>query len=145
MGRSYVLLSNLKTISTIWMIGHSNHPLDRFLEILQQHEIRSILDIRTSPRSRFPRFNKSALAAALCTNGISYSHAPRLGGRDPIPNVDLVRELGVYLPPSARTCLMCSEGDPHKCHRHTIIAPLLKQLGYVVRQILPDGTEQEES
>ena len=33
-------------------IGHSNHPLDRFLGLLTQHGIEAVVDIRRFPGSR---------------------------------------------------------------------------------------------
>jgi len=67
----------------LWMIGHSNHSASRFVELLRMHEIATVIDIRTSPKSRFGQFNKRALAERL-NAGISYLHAPLLGGRNPL-------------------------------------------------------------
>ena len=145
MARSYVVLYYLEPTHTIWMFGHSNHPLSRFLEILEKHEVRCLIDVRTFARSRFPRFNKAPLSSSLSQIGIEYRHAPRLGGRDPLPTVDLRHEVESLLPRKERTCLLCSEGDPQNCHRHTLIAPILLDMGYTVLQILADGSVQEDA
>ena len=47
-------------------IGHSNHPLGRFLALLVQREVKALVDIRRFPGSRkHPHFNRDNLAA--CT------------------------------------------------------------------------------
>jgi uncharacterized protein (DUF488 family) len=39
-------------------IGHSNHPLDRFLALLAQHGVEALVDIRRFPGSRkHPHFS----------------------------------------------------------------------------------------
>ena len=44
-------------------IGHSTHPLDEFIGILQANEVRHVLDVRTVPRSRHnPQFNADPAA-----------------------------------------------------------------------------------
>ncbi len=37
--------------STIWTIGHSNHPLETLLALLAQHRIDVVVDVRSSPYS----------------------------------------------------------------------------------------------
>lgn len=66
----------------LWTIGHSNHPLERFLALLQHHQIAALVDIRRFPGSRtFPQFNQESLAAALGDAGIEYHWIESLGGR----------------------------------------------------------------
>ena len=44
----------------IFTIGHSTHPLDRFLGLLAQQHIETVVDIRRFPGSRkFPHFNQT--------------------------------------------------------------------------------------
>ncbi len=51
---------------TIYTIGHSNHPLEKFIEMLTAHGIGLIADVRTIPKSRHnPQYNSDALAASL--------------------------------------------------------------------------------
>ncbi|WP_438317905.1 hypothetical protein ACP6EK_03390 [Candidatus Caldatribacterium sp. SIUC1] len=38
---------------TIYTIGHSNHPLERFLELLQKHGIELVVDVRSRPELVF--------------------------------------------------------------------------------------------
>jgi hypothetical protein len=66
----------------LFSIGHSNHPLDRFLGLLAQHRIKALVDIRRFPGSRkFPHLNQENLAASLQEAGIEYHWIEGLGGR----------------------------------------------------------------
>lgn len=63
-------------------IGHSNHPLDRFLALLAQQKVEALVDIRRFPGSRkHPHFNRDSLADALPKSGIEYQWLEALGGR----------------------------------------------------------------
>ena len=54
-------------------IGHSNHPLSHFLDLLAQHGITAVADVRSQPYSRFhPQYNKKRLAEALNERKIEY-------------------------------------------------------------------------
>jgi uncharacterized protein (DUF488 family) len=72
----------------IWTIGHSTHPLEEFVAILQSFEIEMLVDIRNYPGSRrYPHFNKEALEISLPANNIQYLHLKALGGRrKPVEN-----------------------------------------------------------
>src|SRR5262245_211126 len=66
----------------IFTIGHSNHPLERFLELLSEHGIALLADIRRFPGSRkFPQFGQAELAGSLSETGIDYRWFESLGGR----------------------------------------------------------------
>jgi uncharacterized protein (DUF488 family) len=145
---------------TIWTIGHSSHPLAHFVALLQAHDIQVVVDVRSRPYSRFaPQFNRQALAAALPLDNIRYVFMGKeLGGK--------LKDAAYYLPDGSlnperftarpefqeglqrllakaarsRLCLMCSEGDPLKCHRTMLLAPELARRGVRVLHILPDGS-----
>jgi uncharacterized protein (DUF488 family) len=66
----------------ILTVGHSNHEERRFLELLGNAGVELLADVRVNPRSRYPQFNRSALAASLETAGIGYVQLGKeLGGR----------------------------------------------------------------
>ncbi len=67
----------------IYTIGHSNHPLNHFLGLLQDHAITRLVDVRSTPYSRFnPLYNQKALQQSLLAHGIRYSYLSKaLGGR----------------------------------------------------------------
>jgi len=77
----------------IWTIGHSNRPIEEFLELLAIHRIELVADVRKMPGSRAnPQFGGAALENSLREAAIGYVHLPGLGGlpaaalRAPIPD-----------------------------------------------------------
>jgi uncharacterized protein (DUF488 family) len=65
-------------------IGHSNHPLERFLALLARHGVEALADVRRFPGSRkHPHFNRDSLAAALPQSGMDYHWLEAMGGRRP--------------------------------------------------------------
>lgn len=154
----------------VYTIGHSNHPADHFLKLLSRHRIQAVVDVRTSPYSRYtPHFNGKALQSLLPRHGLEYVFAGTvLGGRpsDPVYyKAGVVPEgKGDYLklvdyPAIARadwfdrgiqrllhiaqaraTAMMCSEEDPLRCHRHHLIEMSLRERGASVVHIRRDGS-----
>ena len=62
-------------------IGHSNRTLEELVELLEEREVRLVVDIRKMPRSRAnPQFNKETLPEALAAFDIGYEHVAALGG-----------------------------------------------------------------
>jgi hypothetical protein len=76
------------TSSVVLTIGHSTRTLEVFIQFLNLHTVRKIVDVRTVPRSRHnPQFNQETLPGNLRAAGIGYLHMPGLGGlRRPRPN-----------------------------------------------------------
>jgi uncharacterized protein (DUF488 family) len=130
----------------IHMIGHSNLPISHFLALLQQHQIGSLIDVRTYPQSRWnPQFNAKALGESLGLQRVAYLHEPSLGGKNPQPAEIIRRTIETLLPFQSATCMMCSEGDFHECHRHYLLSPVMIELGFIVLQIQKDGSVIEDS
>lgn len=69
--------------STVWTIGHSNHPLQRFLDLLAQHRITLLADVRSSPYSGYAsHFDKEAIRPPLRAQRVEYLFlGDLLGGR----------------------------------------------------------------
>lgn len=127
---------------TLYMVGHSNHDWPTFERLLLAHQITVLIDVRSTPRSRFATFNQGALTRRLADVSIAYQHWPSLGGKfeRPVPTVKrelerLLADVGEH-----RLCLMCSEGDHRDCHRHTLLTPIALELGWTVMQIQKHGT-----
>jgi uncharacterized protein (DUF488 family) len=153
---------------TIYTIGHSNHPLGKFVEMLTSQGIELIADVRTIPRSRHnPQYNSDALEASLGERGIGYRHLPDLGGlrhaRKDSPNRgwknDSFRGFADYLQTEGfgkglaeltalggekRTAVLCAEAVPWRCHR-TLIADALTVRGITVLHILGPASVHEHS
>ncbi len=135
----------------IWTVGHSSHPLQRFLELLAAAGVTAVADVRSAPYSRrFRHFNRETLRAALAEGGIAYVWlGDALGGRrgeaaGPAPAAvaaaldRLADGAGRY-----RVALMCAEAGPARCHRARLVAPLLVDRGHPVRHLLADGSLEE--
>ena len=57
----------------VYMIGHSNLPIEVFLSHLEHHRIEKVIDVRSVPRSRWqPQFNREPLRASLEQRRIGY-------------------------------------------------------------------------
>lgn len=140
--------------TVIYTIGHGRHSFARFLELLREHEIAFVCDVRSAARSRWPQFNGRVLAGALRENGIGYEHLPECGGKVIAPQDELARGLDRILELAAemRIVIMCSESQPltkhvhaprANCHRVGLLAPPLRARGAHLLHILPDGAIAE--
>lgn len=140
-------------MTTVYTVGHSNHEAQRFVELLRQHGIEQIVDVRSSPYSRHvPQANREVLALTLQEAGIAYQWlGDRLGGKPggQIANYDELRagapfQQGIAdvlaLAARTRTAVMCAEGDYRQCHRYRLITPALLEREAHVIHIQPDGS-----
>ncbi|HXT36675.1 MAG TPA: DUF488 domain-containing protein [Chloroflexota bacterium] len=140
---------------TVFTIGHSNHSLDTLVGLLQEHEVKTVVDVRSAPYSRYsPHFAREHLEAALPERDLRYAYAGKyLGGRPADPScykagtlppgdADYLREVDypaimtrdwfirgmdrlLELAMEGTTAVMCSEENPAHCHRHHLIARYL--------------------
>lgn len=145
----------------LFTIGHSNHSLEHFLELLRMQSISAICDVRSSPYSKYsPQFNKDVLVNALPNADIRYVFLGReigarrseescyVGGRaryDLIAGLPLFRkglEQVIQGIETHRVALMCSEADPLTCHRTILLCRELMKMQPDLRitHILGDGT-----
>lgn len=143
-------------------IGHSNRPIEEFIDLLRQNEVACLLDIRTVPKSRHnPQFGQDLLPLSLKEAGIDYRQMPGLGGlRRPgkesansgwrnrsfrgyadymqtpefADNVEAV----IALASTTRCALMCAEAVPWRCHR-SLVADALLVRGVQVEHIINPG------
>jgi uncharacterized protein (DUF488 family) len=150
---------------SVWTIGHSRHPWEKFLGLLQAHGIALVADVRSLPRSRFvPHVNRERLEPALAAAGIRYAWLGEgLGGRpkdegfydaegrvryDRIAASARFREQLEELISLAKTqpvAVLCSEEDPNRCHRRLLLTPALVDRVAGVLHIRGDGTGVAES
>ncbi|MGH8249032.1 MAG: DUF488 family protein [Gammaproteobacteria bacterium] len=144
---------------SIYTIGHSTHPVEWFVQLLQGHGITAVGDVRSAPYSRMnPQFNREALKEALKEAEISYVFlGEELGARSKDPscyrNGKVDYELLARTEPfrsglervqkgaiTQRIALMCAEKDPLDCHRTILVARKLVERGLLVNHILSDGS-----
>ena len=143
-------------------VGHSNHEDGEFIELLRGAGVELIADVRANPRSRYPQFNRSALAGTMKAVGIGYAPlGADLGGRrEPAPdspNTALPEgpfrgyadhmatdrftaglEMLESLADERRTAVMCAEADWTRCHRR-LIADALVSRGWRVLHLAANG------
>ena len=121
--------------------GYSGRKAEELLAALKEHGVRTVVDVRQNPISMYrPELSKRNFDQLLRDNGMCYVHLPEFGvprairakaiesgTRDTIwewydehvlsarPNLHMF--LRGFEHPAA---LMCTEIDPHECHRHRI-------------------------
>jgi len=148
----------------VYSIGHSDHTVEAFLDLLRRHGVTVLVDVRSHPYSKYvPHFNRERLSYELQAAGIRYVFlGEELGGRpsdrslylfgEDRPDYQLVRQTPEFLQGIQQLldlaakeplAMMCSEGDYHKCHRAMLITPVLLEVGARVWHIEPDGTTVE--
>ncbi len=129
----------------IYTIGYGSRSIAEFIEVLHQHEIAYLIDVRSAPYSRYkPEFSKASLANELEQHGIRYVFmGDTLGGRPDDEtcyvngrlDYEKVKEREYYQHGIERlqtafsqqhsVVLMCSEGKPEECHRCKLIGATL--------------------
>jgi uncharacterized protein (DUF488 family) len=123
-------------------IGYTGRKIDDIVTTLRAYNVRTLVDIRRNPVSMYrPELSKNNFARLLSSNGIHYAHLPELGVPRDIRvkaietgTRDVIWEwydnmvatllgwnlhffLNGFEHPVA---LMCTEIDPHECHRHRL-------------------------
>ena len=149
----------------IFTIGHSNHPIEKFLGLLTKHSIRLVVDSRSYPYSKYvPHFDRELLSTSLESVGIRYIYmGDELGGRPPEAEYYDAEGRVLYFRVAAsdrfkggisrllhsgrelRVAVLCSEEDPNSCHRRLLIARVLTENGVSVQHIRGTGTVQSEA
>lgn len=143
----------------LFTIGHSNHPIERFLDLLAQHSVEVVADVRSIPiSSRNPQFNRDVLKTALAEHGVKYlflgkelgarrtereAYEGRIALYDRIARLPAFREGLERIKGGAenyRIVLMCAEKDPLDCHRTLLVCRFLRhEMPGRIRHILVDG------
>lgn len=136
-------------------VGHSTHPIEKFVALLKAHSVQQLVDVRTIPNSRRnPQFNQEALRRSLNDSGIAYVHMPGLGGlrhprkdsintgwknasfrgyADYMQTAAFEESIGKLLETASQgvTAIMCAEAVPWHCHR-SLVADALTARDIVV-------------
>jgi len=146
-------------------IGHSNHSMEHFLELLRLHAVQVVADVRSSPYSKYTtQFDRESLVESLRVAGCQYVYlGSELGGRprgdhyyDAAGHVlyDKVVESPGFQAGVARleaglrqhvVAALCAEEDPAGCHRRLLVGRVLGEHGVAVHHIRGDGRLQTEA
>ena len=149
----------------VYTIGYGSRSMDEFIAVLQAYQINYLIDIRSTPYSRYkPDFSKGALEAHLRAYDIRYVYmGENLGGQpadrscyvDDKVLYELVREKEFYqegirrvqaaFQRQLRVALMCSEGKPEACHRSKLIGQTLADLSVAVLHIDEHGAPRTQA
>ena len=143
----------------VFAVGHSTRTASELIELLRAHGVRTLVDVRTVPRSRTnPQFNLDTFGATLGKEGIAHVHLAALGGlrkaRKDSPNAGWrnlslrgyadymqtpefaagLEELRRLARRQGPVAIMCAEALRWRCHR-SLIADALFARGVVVQHI----------
>ena len=154
-------------MATVYSAGHGNRSAAALVELLAAAGIRRLVDVRAVPRSkRHPHFGYGPLGAALEAAGIAYEwRGKALGGfrrsalderhralREPVFRAfashmegEAFRRAAAALAASAaveRTCMLCAERDPAKCHR-ALISDWMLANGHEVVHLIDPGEQRK--
>jgi len=155
---------NSTASANVFTVGHSNHTMDHFLNLLQDHGVQVIVDARSQPYSKYAtQFDHERLKSALTQAGVRYLYLGReLGGRpdgddfydedghvlyDRVAATTLFQEGLARLERGIReysVALLCAEENPAGCHRRLLVARVLLDHGFQVQHIRGDGRIQTE-
>jgi uncharacterized protein (DUF488 family) len=144
--------------SPLFTIGHSNHTIERFLDLLRCHHVTAVADVRSSPFCRYTtQFNQADLKRSLKEAGIHYAYLGReLGARSTDPGhyrdgkarYDLIAQTPWFIAgierlrkgaATQRIALMCAEKEPLECHRTLLVGVRLRSAEITLSHILADG------
>jgi uncharacterized protein (DUF488 family) len=161
-----VEMNNFRSIArSVLTVGHSDHPLDHFLNLLRTSCVEVIVDTRSYPYSNFaPQYDQQPLKEALSKSNLQYLYLGReLGGRpdgdhfydaeghvlyNRVADSDLFQqgltrlETGIR---KFRVALLCAEENPASCHRRLLVSRVLLARGIAVDHIRGDGRLQSEA
>jgi uncharacterized protein (DUF488 family) len=146
-------------------IGHSNHQVEHFLDLLKSHSVEVVADTRSYPYSEYAtQFDQKPLKMALEADGVRYVFLGReLGGRpdgdefyddqgrvlyDRVAETELFQEGVSRLEKGIReykVAMLCAEENPAACHRRLLVGRVLLDRGIQVDHIRGDGRIQTEA
>lgn len=144
----------------ILTIGYGNRTIAEFLELLKNHQVQFLVDVRSHPYSKFnPPFSGDVLQEHLKKANIQYIFMGNTIGGKPSGKehftedgyIDYqklakmpayqkgIKRLLVARERRLRMVLMCSETRPEDCHRSKLIGETLESLGVPALHIDVDG------
>ena len=148
---------------TVLTIGYSTRTFEEFVQILEAHSVKLLVDVRTVPRSKHnSQFNKESFSNNLKHYDIKYIHLPEIGGNRH-PKHDTIniawknsgfRGYADYMQTKEFTdnllkimalsrenhlALMCAEALPWRCHRSLISDALVVRHIRVIHAISKDS------
>ena len=156
--------NTLLASARVLTIGHSNHPIAHFLDLLKSQSVQVVADTRSHPYSEYAtQFDQKPLKNTLEGEGVRYVFLGReLGGRPDgdefydddghvlygrVAETELFQEGLSRLEKGIReykVAMLCAEENPAACHRRLLVGRVLLERGIQVSHIRGDGRIQTE-
>lgn len=149
---------------TLLTVGHSNHPTEHFQNLLRQHRVEVLVDVRSWPHSRFVEWADRQVLPEVClaVEARYLFLGDLLGGRPDDPRLydrdgrvlyGKVAETESFQRGVARLtrglekcriAIMCSEENPEHCHRRLLVSKVMMEHGFAIAHIRGDGRLEPE-
>ena len=150
----------------IYTLGHSNYPFDKFIEILKKYDINCVVDIRSTPYSKYnTQYNKEFLHETLKKLGYTYIYmADEFGAKrktkvsyndEGYADFDKViledefkrgiERLKVGCSKNYKIVLLGAMQEPIRCHRAILLGKELIKAGFDVKHIMHEGDLKVQS
>ena len=146
---------SMASASGFYSIGYGNRDIKEFLELLKLYKVDFLVDIRTTPHSKYNKsFSRESLERKLTERNIRYIFmGDTLGGRprdsscyvDGYVDYGRVEKKDFFLSGIKRlkkawklkfqVAFMCSEKKPHECHRSKLLGEYMKKIGIYLQHI----------
>lgn len=123
-------------------VGYERRSIEEFIELLVNHGVVKVVDVREKPASRKPGFSKRSLAEHLESAGIEYLHLRSAGNPFRTLKADIDHCLQLYKShlcenPEAvemlaaeleneTVAVLCYERDHESCHRSVLLDALAR-------------------
>lgn len=150
----------------LYTIGHSLHSIDQFIELLNSHDINCIVDVRSTPYSKFsPQFNINEFKKFLNINRKYYIFmGEEFGARRSESSLyDInglldfekvikstffqagIKRVKSGLNKGYKIAFMCTEKDPLDCHRSILVGRAFHDEKFEVLNIHEDGSVENQN
>lgn len=150
----------------IYSIGYTSFEINSFIDIIKEHDISCVVDVRSNPVASeyYQIYSRTSLEKILNSKNIYYrNYALEFGARQ--VDYSLYKEFGYLdfdrfiktpnfllginkikkgLELGYNFVLMCAEKDPINCHRAIMVAKGFKENGIIVDHIMADNLIQSQ-
>ncbi len=150
----------------IYSIGYTSFEINSFIDIIKEHDISCVVDVRSNPVASeyYKIYSRTSLEKILNSKNIYYrNYALEFGARQ--VDYSLYKEFGYLdfdrfiktpnfllginkikkgLELGYNFVLMCAEKDPINCHRAIMVAKGFKENGIIVDHIMADNSIQSQ-
>ncbi len=151
----------------VYTIGYAGITLDKFLEVMRELNVSTLIDVRSLPKSKyFYKFNDNNLKEMLAKINVDYENwKNEFGARQ--ENLDFyqndvldyeifaqskqfengIEKIKKIVKENKTICLMCSEIDPINCHRAVLCGRNIARQSIEVKHIIAkrDGSIKIEN